>query len=182
MQIPPGQTLEAWNQAHTKVENYLAALRLKNKFLLGQHVQSVLHAAMVRASQEPDKAPSELATEEAVKMINNWVGKVLAQDVADTPHRISTQGRLAMMLADVTGKYQEVFLTPGPWPEDFVKTMRESYLRAGPNFQISHMEPRPLDLGPIHTLTTLNKRPYFKMILAWLFLLGALVLLFIRLH
>ena len=175
IQIPPGHSLDEWNQAYAKVERYLTALRLRNKFLLGQYVYRILDRATRRARTESAVAPTELAMEEAVKAINDWVGQVLGTDVADTPHRIATQGRLAMLLADVPGKWQELFLTAGPWPDEFVKAMRDSYLRAGPDFQISSMQPRPIDLGPIHTLTTLNKRPYLKMVILWLILLGAAV-------
>ena len=42
--------------------------------------------------------------------------------------------------------------------------MREAYLRAGPDFQLSKMTPRPLDLGPITTLTNLGRIPYLKMV------------------
>ncbi len=60
--------------------------------------------------------------------------------------------------------------------------MRESYLRAGPDFQLSTMHPRPIDLGPIHTLTTLSNRPYLKMVLLWLLLVTGGVMLFVFLH
>ena len=171
IEIPPGHSIDEWNQAYAKVESYLAALRLRNKFLHGSVRLPHSRPCHPPARRETATAPTELAMEEAVKVINDWVGQVLQIDVADTPHRITTQGRLAMLLADVPGKWQEIFLTPGPWPEAFVKAMRESYLRAGPDFQISRMQPRPLDFGPIHTLTTLNKRPYLKMVLVWLLLM-----------
>jgi hypothetical protein len=60
--------------------------------------------------------------------------------------------------------------------------MRESYLRAGPDFQISSMQPRPIDLGPIHTLTTLNKRPYLRMMVVWLLLLAVAVAVWFLTH
>ncbi|MGI8602537.1 MAG: hypothetical protein ACR2OZ_06010 [Verrucomicrobiales bacterium] len=180
--LPTGHTVEAWNQAYGKVESFLAALRVRNKFLLGQYVYRILDRATRRAGREREKAPSELAMEEAVKVVNDWVGQVLKMDVADTPHRIATQGRLAMLLADVAGKWQELFLSPGPWPPEFVKAMRESYLRAGPDFQISQMKPRPIDLGPIHTLTTLSKRPYYRMMAIWTLFLAVLIYLFLQVH
>ena len=37
--------------------------------------------------------------------------------------------------------------------------MRDNYLRAGPDFQLAKMTPRPLDLGPITTLTHLSRLP-----------------------
>jgi hypothetical protein len=46
--------------------------------------------------------------------------------------------------------------------------MRETYFRAGPDFQLSKMTPRPLDLGPITTLTNLGRLPYFKMTVVWI--------------
>jgi hypothetical protein len=180
--IPLGQSLDDWNEAYAKVERYLTALRLRNKFLLGQYVYRILGRATRRARTETGVAPTELAMEEAVKAINDWVGQVLGSDVADTPHRIATQGRLAMLLADVPGKWQELFLAPGPWPPEFLKAMRESYLRAGPDFQISSMQPRPIDLGPIHTLTTLNKRPYLRMMVIWLLLLAVAVAVWFLTH
>jgi hypothetical protein len=180
--FPPGQSLDAWNEACAKVESFLAALRVRNKFLLGRCVYRILERARQRAGDERGKSPGELAMEEAVKVVNDWVGTVLGMDVADTPHRIATQGRLAMLLADVSGQWQHLFLTPGPWPPEFVRAMRESYLRAGPDFQISQMRPRPIDLGPMHTFTTLNKRPYFRMIAVWTVFIAILIYLFFRVH
>jgi hypothetical protein len=81
---------------------------------------------------------------------------------------LSTRGRLALLLADMPGKWQDQFLHPGPWPQEFVEAMRESFFRAGPDFQLSKMTPRPLDLGPITTLTNLGKIPYVRIALVWL--------------
>jgi hypothetical protein len=180
--LPPGQSLTAWNDAYLKVESYLNALRLKNRLLIGKTVFSVLGRALQRVEHEADRRPTELAMEEAVKLVNGWVGDVLDQDVADQPHRIATQGRLAMLLADVPGRWQELFLAPGPWPAEFVQSMRESYLRAGPDFQIAQMTPRPIDLGAITTLTTLGRRKYSLMIVIWILFLLGMVWVFQRLH
>jgi hypothetical protein len=91
---------------------------------------------------------------------------------------LSTRGRLALLLADMPGKWQEQFLRPGPWPEEFVTAMRAAFLRAGPDFQLSKMIPRPLDLGPITTLTNLGKLPYVRMIVAWTLFAALLIALF----
>jgi hypothetical protein len=60
--------------------------------------------------------------------------------------------------------------------------MRETFLRAGPDFQLSKMAPRPLDLGPITTLTNLGRLPYFKMVFAWTLFALLLVVFFILTH
>ena len=49
IQIPPGHSLDEWNEAYRKVETYLAALRLRNKFLMGQYVYRILFRATARA-------------------------------------------------------------------------------------------------------------------------------------
>ena len=60
--------------------------------------------------------------------------------------------------------------------------MRETFLRAGPDFQLSKMAPRPLDLGPITTLTNLGRMPYFRMVLAWVLFALILIAVFILTH
>ncbi len=182
LDLPPGQPLEVWNDAYQKVESYLGALGVRNKFLLGQLVFRILAKAKTRAVNEAGASPTELAIEETVRLVNEWCYQVLGFNPADTPYRVSTRGRMALLLADMPGKWQDQFLKPGPWPEEFTAAMRESFLRAGPDFQISQMEPRDIDLGAIHTLTTLNRRPYLKMFLIWLLFSAGLILAFRWLH
>jgi hypothetical protein len=162
-----GRSLEEWNAAYVKVENYFHALRIRNKPLLGQLVLRVLERAQKRAPQEPKRSATEIAAEEMDKIVTDWFGEVLQISPVGSEHTLSTRGRLALLLADMPGKWQDQFLRPGPWPEEFVEAMRESFFRAGPDFQLSKMAPRPLDLGPITTLTNLGKFPYVRMALVW---------------
>jgi len=60
--------------------------------------------------------------------------------------------------------------------------MRESFFRAGPDFQLSKMMPRPLDLGPITTLTNFGKLPYVRMVLVWTFFGLLLIAIFWLTH
>ncbi len=162
-----GRPLEEWNAAYVKVENYFHALRVRNKLLLGQLVQRVIDRAMSRAPAEPGLSATQLAAEEMDRLVTEWFAEVLQSPQAKADQTLSTRGRLALLLADMPGKWQEQFLRPGPWPEEFTAAMRESFLRAGPDFQLSKMTPRPLDLGPLTTLTHLGKLPYVRMALAW---------------
>ena len=162
-----GRSLDEWNAAYVKVENYFHALRIRNKPLLGQLVLRVLERAQRRAPAEPGRAATELAAEEMDKIVTDWFGEVLQISPIGSEHTLSTRGRLALLLADMPGKWQDQFLRPGPWPQEFVESMRESFFRAGPDFQLSKMVPRPLDLGPLTTLTNLGKLPYVRMALVW---------------
>jgi hypothetical protein len=175
-----GRPLEEWNAAYAKVESYFHALRIRNRVLLGRLVIHVLKRAMRRASQEMERPVAELAAEELDAVVTEWFAQVLQEQPSD--HMLTTRGRLALLLADMPGKWQDQFLRPGPWPEEFVKAMREAYLRAGPDFQLSKMAPRPLDLGPITTLTTLSRMPFRKMISVWLFFALLFVIIFVATH
>jgi hypothetical protein len=162
-----GRSLEEWNAAYVKVENYFHALRIRNKPLLGQLVLRVLERAQRRAPAEPKRSATEIAAEEMDKLVTGWFAEVLQTSPTGTDQMLSTRGRLALLLADMPGKWQDQFLRPGPWPQEFVAAMRESFFRAGPDFQLSKMTPRPLDLGPITTLTNLGKFPYVRIALVW---------------
>jgi hypothetical protein len=177
-----GRPLEEWNAAYEKVENYFHALRVRNKVLLGRLVIHVLNRAMRRAPAEPQRPATQLVAEEMDRLVIEWFAAVLQEAPANADRMLTTRGRLALLLADMPGKWQDQFLRPGPWPEEFVGAMRETYLRAGPDFQLSKMTPRPFDLGPITTLTNLGRIPYLKMALSWTLFALLLIIIFILTH
>ena len=177
-----GRPLEEWNAAYAKVENYFHALRIRNKVLLGQLVLRVLERAQRRAPAEPERSATLLAAEEMERLVNEWFSEVLQSPPTKADNTLSTRGRLALLIADMPGRWQEQFLRPGPWPEEFTCAMRETFLGAGPDFQLSKMTPRPLDLGPITTLQNLGKMPYFHMTLAWTGFALLLVVIFWLTH
>ena len=177
-----GRPLEEWNAAYVKVENYFHALRVRNKVLLGQLVLRVLDRAMRRAPAELERSATQIAAEEMDHLVTEWFAEVLQSPSTKADQTLSTRGRLALLLADMPGKWQEQFLRPGPWPEEFTTAMREAFLRAGPDFQLSKMTPRPLDLGPIATLTSLGQIPYFRMILVWTLFALLLIAIFWLTH
>ena len=176
-----GRPLEEWNDAYAKVESYFNALRIRNRPLLGQMVLRVLDRAQKRAPLEPARTATQLAAEEMDHIVTEWFAEVLQVPPTNADQMLSTRGRLALLLADMPGKWQDQFLRPGPWPEEFTEAMRETFLRAGPDFQLSKMAPRPLDLGPLTTLGNLGRMPYFRMISAW-GLFALLLILLVRLH
>jgi hypothetical protein len=177
-----GRPLAEWNAAHARVEAYFSSLRIRNKVLLGQLVALVIERAMRRAPTAPNLAATQLAAEEMDHVVTEWFAEVLQEPPLGRDHMLSTRGRLALLLADMPGKWQDQFLRPGPWPGEFLKAMRDAYLRAGPDFQLSQMEPRPLDLGPIAKLTSIAKVRYSKMIGIWLFFALVLATVFILTH
>lgn len=176
--------LHEWEEAYAAVEYYFLALRLKNRLLVAELVRSILLRASDRRSQEPGKAARLLAMEEALTRVADWT-----QDVLDIPlenRRLAARGRLALLLTDMPGKWQSIFLTPAPWPPEFVETMKKSYLAAGPRFAKLTMVPRPLEFNAIGSgaaqwWETMERRPIMRLfftglvigsitLIAWFFL------------
>ena len=177
-----GRSLDEWNAAYVKVENYFHALRIRNQPLLGQLVLRVLERAQRRAPAETGRSATEIAAEEMDRIVTDWFGEVLQTSPIGSEQTLSTRGRLALLLADMPGKWQDQFLRPGPWPREFVEAMRESFFRAGPDFQLSKMTPRQLDLGALAKLTKFGNLPYVRMVLVWGFFALLLVAIFWLTH
>ena len=177
-----GRSLEEWNAAYAKVESYFHALRVRNKVMLGRLVIHVLKRAMRRAPNEPQLSATELAAKEMDRVVTDWFAQVLQEPPTGTDQMLSTRGRLALLLVDMPGKWQDQFLRPGPWPEAFVTSMRKAYLHAGPDFQLAKMTPRPMHLGPITTLANFSRMPAARMISAWVAFALALILFFLFTH
>jgi hypothetical protein len=177
-----GRSLNEWNAAYAKVESYFHALRVRNKVLLGRLVIHVLKRAIRRAPHESQRSATEIAAEEMDHVVTDWFAQVLQEPPTGTDQMLSTRGRLALLLADMPGKWQDQFLRPGPWPEDFVRAMRRTYLHAGPDFQLSKMTPRPLHFGPITTLGNFTRLPLTRMIAIWVIFGLVLILVFILTH
>jgi len=168
---------DLWAEAYVKVESYFAALRIRNKLLLSRLVFHVLDRASRRFDREGDegKSPTQLAAEEVNRVVDDWLRQVLDEPAPEgdaAPH-LSARGRLALVLAEMPSRWQSYFLADAPWPEEFVRMMRQTYLRAGPDFQISQMQPRQLHLGPVSTaakkLESLERYPKVKTIVVWVF-------------
>ena len=177
------EELQEWEEAYAAVEAYLLALRLRNRLLVAELVRGILWRASSRRATEPDKPARLLAMEEALSEIAEWT-----QDVLDTPlenRRLANRGRLALLLAGMPDKWQGVFLTPEPWPVEFVEAMRSSYLAAGPRFAALTMVPRPLEVNAIGSgaaqwWETMDRKPITRFMFAALFAaLAALAVWFI---
>jgi hypothetical protein len=173
---------EEWNAAYLAVESYFEALLVSDRLLRAGLIARVLDAARNRAEPDRESSATVLAMKELDRSITDWFSAVF--DGSPQPNDIlfSVRGRLALLLAEMPARWQEQFLQPGPWPAEFVRAMRESFLRAGPDFQFSQMQPRPIDLGPITTLTRLGNLPYFRMLIIWFGFALLLVIVFRMTH
>lgn len=157
--------LEEWEDAYAAVEAYLVALRIRNRLLVAELVRRILWRASARRTKEPESTARKLAMEETLSEIGEWTERVLDEPLLN--HRLAARGRLALLLAGMPDRWQGVFLTPEPWPNEFVAAMRSSYLAAGPQFAELTMVPKPLELnvigsGAAQWWETMDRRPIVR--------------------
>ena len=162
--------LDEWEDAYTAVEAYLAALHIRNRLLVAELVRGILWRASERRANEPESTARKLAMEEMLSEIGVWTERVLDEPLVD--RRLAARGRLALLLAGMPDRWQGVFLTPEPWPDEFVAAMRSSYLAAGPQFAELTMVPKPLELnvigsGAAQWWETMDRRPIVRRMFAF---------------
>jgi hypothetical protein len=177
-----GSDETVWDEAYSRVESYLRAHQIHRRLLLSRLVNKILTRAMEVYAEDQEKDPVVVAMNEADRTMAVWFDRILLQE--DVRHkRISTRGRLALLMGDVPNRWPEHFLLEDQVPQQMTDAMRESYLKAGPDLRFSNMSPRPIDLGPIvnvaeETWETFQKRPLVKALVLWVGFLSLLGFVF----
>ena len=179
---PATGTMDQWNAAYVRVEDYLRAHRIHNRLHQSRLIQKVLERAARRHEADPKLNPTALAAEEVEALMDLWFADML--DERGQPHeRIAVDGRLALLLCDGPQKWPYAFLDERHVPLDFAEAMRAGVIQAGPDMAVSSMVPRPIDLGPIpeaagETIERIEKWPILRTLLLWLVFAGALAVIF----
>jgi hypothetical protein len=180
---PKTGTLEQWNAAYVRVEDYLRAHRVQNRLHQSRLIQRVLVAAARLHEQRPSVDPATLAVEETDRLMDAWFGAVLGEK--DLPHdRIATEGRVALLLADGLQRWPYVFLEREQLPAEFLQTVKQGSIKAGPDLEVSSMVPREIDLGTItaaagETLERIERLPVLRVLLLWAIFVGVLMTVFL---
>lgn len=179
---PKTGSLEAWNNAYVRVEDYLRAHRIHNRLHSSRLILRILDRAAIRHAVDPSLDPTTLAAEETESMMDQWFADIL--DERDQPHeRIAIDGRVALLLCDGPQRWPYAFLEDKQVPVDFVAAMRAGAIAAGPDMAVSSMVPRPIDLGPIpeaagETLERFERLPMLRTFFLWLLFAGVLAAIF----
>lgn len=179
---PRTGTLEQWNAAYGRVEDYLRAHRIHNRLHQSRLIQLVLSAAAGRHEQNPAADPVTLAIEETDRLMDGWFGELL--DEKDLPHnRIAAEGRVALLVADGMQRWPYAFLDVQNIPPEFAQAMRQGSLQAGPDLAVSSMVARDIDLGVIteaagQTLERIERLPVVRVLLLWLVFISVLAVVF----
>ncbi len=179
---PRTGTLEGWNAAYVRVEDYLRAHRIHNRLHQSRLILQILERAAARHECDPALDPTRLAAEETEALMDAWFGRVLGHP--NLPHdRLAIEGRVALLLSDGPRKWPYAFLDLTQVPPEFCDAMRAGSVSAGPDMAVSSMVPRPIDLGTIsevagETMERIEKWPILRTLLLWLLFGGALTAIF----
>jgi hypothetical protein len=180
---PKTGTLDQWNAAYVRVEDYLRAHRIHNRLHQSRLIQRVLSAAAGRHEQNPALDPVTLAIEETDRVMDGWFAELLGEK--GLPHdRIAAEGRVALLMADGTSRWPFAFLEDRNIPADFAQAMKQSSLKAGPDLAVSSMVPRDIDLGAIteaagQTLGRIERLPVLRVVLLWAVFITVLTAVFL---
>lgn len=168
---PATGTMDDWNAAYVRVEDYLRAHRIHNRLHQSRLILRILERAARRHEADPALNPTSLAAEETEQLMDGWFGEML--DERGLPHeRIAIDGRVALLLCDGPRRWPYAFLDEQQIPPDFKQAMRAGVIQAGPDMAVSSMVPRPIDLGPIpdaagDTIEQIEKWPILRTLLLW---------------
>ena len=170
-----------WGDASERVENYLRAYRVTNRLLLHRLTQQIIEAAARRHAADPARPAVELAAEEAMRLIDAWMERVVGTLDNESRAQRFARGRAAMHLANLSERWPECFLDYRQAPPELVRDLRATYLEAGPDLAFSNMAMRPMDLGRVPSAAgnvwrTFDKWPLLGGLIVWslfIALLGA---------
>ena len=143
--LPSTGSVEEWNRAYYRLEDYLRANFVVDKLEQSQIILRLLERAAQKHALDPSQSPTTLALNEAFEEMEDWFQMILPDEPAQ---QISVTGRVRSFMIDAQEKWPDVFLSRQNLPPAFVKAMREMSLQPGPEWRVSRMAPRPLDSAP----------------------------------
>ncbi len=179
---PRTGSMDAWNEAYVRIEDYLRAHRIHNRLHQSRLIQTILERAARRHEANPALNPTALAAEEMDELMQRWFAAALGGGDPGG-ERIAAEGRLALLLCDGSEKWPYAFLDERVIPPDFGQAMRTGVIEAGPDMAVSSMVPRPIDLGPIpeaagETMERIENWPMLRTLLLWLLFAASLAAIF----
>lgn len=161
-----------WDEAFLRVQSYLRAHGLESPQQLYQ-----LTADIVREARAAPGADDPIGT--AMRVTHARIGAWFARTGAPldwSDERVRAQGRLALIVADLPGRWANQFLSAAPVPPELAAALASDRPLAGPELSLSGMSAAPLEFGLIEPSDPrLPVRRFWvpaRAALSWLVVLG----------
>lgn len=141
--VTPAAAGPAWDEAFVRVESYLRAHHLEGRLLLNQVVADIIKEARGLRSEEE---PVSVAMRVTHQRIGDWLSR--AGETGDwSDVRVRQQGRLALVLGDLPGRWSNYFLSNDSIPAELADALASGVLKPGPQLRFKNMPPAPLEFG-----------------------------------
>lgn len=135
-----------WDEAFLRVQSYLRAYGMESPVLLSEVTAGIIQEARARSQEGAPGSPVALAMDLTQSRIGAWFAQS-GQDIDWSNERMRAQGRLALIVADLPGRWRHYFLSPNPLPSDLGEAMKSFQILPGPELRLSGMAPEPLEFG-----------------------------------
>jgi hypothetical protein len=173
--FPETGSLEEWNAAYYRLEDYLRAHHVTNKVYQSQIILRLLRRAAIKHAHNPAQNPTTLALEEAYEEFEHWFRLLLPEpDISDS--RLCTRGKVGLYVLDANSKWPNVLLCNEEIQDDFRTALQQATVQSGPDLRVSSMVPRPLDANPVAELIEETRDKFEKWSLGLLLGLGVFLL------
>jgi len=164
-----------WDEAFLRVQSYLRSHGLESPVLLSQITGEIIRDAEARAAAGRTDAPVTLAMEVTHAFIGAWFARA-GQQIDWANERARAQGRLALIIADLPGRWANYFLSPEPVPAELAAAMTSFQILPGPELSLSNMPPALLEFGFAESgdpvLAAKKTWLPLRSMVSWLFIVG----------
>ncbi len=143
-------TLEAWNAAALRLEDYLRAHRVHDRERLLRLNLELLEAAHAAHAAAPLRSPLEVTMEIAIARVEAWFSH-LAGDSEAPDAQLAARGRAAWFASGLHREWPDAFLDPTPAAE-LLSAVRSVSMEAGPALEFSSLLRTEVDYGPMEDL------------------------------
>jgi hypothetical protein len=146
LSLSSSQADPAWDEAFLRVESYLRAYHLESRVLLNQLATEIIDEARAGEPHSPSEPPVTRAMRVTRARIGAWCAR--AGNEFDEPNeRNRAHGRLALVIANLTGRWSNHFFSAESVPSELSAAMASFRFQPGPELRFSNMPPAPLEFG-----------------------------------
>jgi hypothetical protein len=143
--VPVPNRDPSWDEAFVRVESYLRAYGMESRVFLNHVTAAIIQDARANSEGRPE-SPVTKAMDLTQSRIGAWFGQS-GREIDWSNERMRTQARLALIVADLPGRWSGCFLSPEPIPQDLAAALASFHILAGPELKVSAMAPEPLEFG-----------------------------------
>lgn len=140
----------SWNEACLRLEEYLGEFHIADRERLLRLTLEILEISRITSGEQSRYDAAGRTLEIAMARVDAWFDK-LGGSGAPGDSRIGLRARLAYFTTQADQRWPSSFLEDPP-PMDLVREIRAASREAGPAINLSSLQRREVDYGPLEDL------------------------------